>query len=199
MNTNEIPVKSWSFPVEGSTDFPVQCGRQRWFGGPVAGVAIVASTLAPSVSFASVSTSSTTRVWLSSTNDTPGIAQYVPVSSFPTRTVHLSTSPDTSAHNEGRKQQVDFLREIKEKSGLTWDQLAKGFGVSRRTVHMWMAGGKMSAGNQERLIRLATDVRALAETGDDDPMKFLELLDRERSEHASNDEDINRPATVFKM
>ena len=40
---------------------------------------------------------------------------------------------------------------VKEHSGLTWDQLGKVFGVSRRAVHMWANGGRLNESNARRL------------------------------------------------
>lgn len=45
-------------------------------------------------------------------------------------------------------EQVVRLHEV---SGLTWDQLARLFGVSRRAIHNWAAGSKLSARNEEAL------------------------------------------------
>ncbi|MFH0943834.1 MAG: TIGR04255 family protein [Planctomycetota bacterium] len=44
-------------------------------------------------------------------------------------------------------------------AGLTWDQLARLFGVSRRAVHFWASGKPMNAGNEERLRRVLEIVR----------------------------------------
>lgn len=43
------------------------------------------------------------------------------------------------------------LHELREHSGLTWDQLARLFGVSRRSVHHWASGDNMNAAHQEAL------------------------------------------------
>ena len=48
----------------------------------------------------------------------------------------------------------ELLAQTREASGLTWDQLARYFGVSRRSVHLWAAGGRMSAANEELLAHL---------------------------------------------
>lgn len=49
---------------------------------------------------------------------------------------------------------------VKENSGLTWDQLGKVFGVSRRAVHLWANGGRMNEANAEILRRFAAAVDA---------------------------------------
>lgn len=46
-----------------------------------------------------------------------------------------------------------LLQSVRDESGLTWDQIARVFGVSRRAVHHWMAGGNLSAHNIELLGR----------------------------------------------
>lgn len=54
---------------------------------------------------------------------------------------------------------VLHLRDI---SGLTADQIARLFGVSRRTVQNWVAGGSMAAQHEERLSVLLAKIAPLA-------------------------------------
>ena len=56
------------------------------------------------------------------------------------------------------------VRCLKEASGLTWDQLRRLFGVSRRALHMWAGGAQMNSRNQERLTDLERVVSALGNT-----------------------------------
>jgi hypothetical protein len=49
---------------------------------------------------------------------------------------------------------------VKENSGLTWDQLGKVFGVSRRAVHLWANGGRMNETHAQVLRRFAAEVAA---------------------------------------
>lgn len=49
---------------------------------------------------------------------------------------------------------------VKENSGLTWDQLGKVFGVSRRAVHLWANGGRMNEANAEVLRNFGAAVAA---------------------------------------
>lgn len=44
------------------------------------------------------------------------------------------------------------VRKAHEDSGLTWEQLARVFSVSRRSVHLWANGGRMNATNAEMLM-----------------------------------------------
>lgn len=39
----------------------------------------------------------------------------------------------------------EAVKWLHSESGLTWEQLARLFGVSRRTVHLWATGGRMNS------------------------------------------------------
>jgi len=98
---------------------------------------------------------------------------------------------------------AELLVETREASGLTWDQLARYFGVSRRSVHLWAAGGRMSAANEELLAHL---VRAVDAVRDLEPAarrqallrpeSGLNIIDTERSRRSSRDSDINRSPEI---
>jgi transcriptional regulator with XRE-family HTH domain len=45
------------------------------------------------------------------------------------------------------------LNELRILSGLTWEQLAKLFNVSRRSLHFWASGQPLSRSNEEKLNR----------------------------------------------
>ncbi len=53
------------------------------------------------------------------------------------------------------------VRNLKERSGLTWEQLARLFSVSVRSLHLWANGGRISSRNLERLSRLEALVESL--------------------------------------
>jgi transcriptional regulator with XRE-family HTH domain len=53
------------------------------------------------------------------------------------------------------------ISEVRRLSGLTWEQLAELFGVSRRTLHFWASGKPMNATNEERLHHLLGLLRAV--------------------------------------
>jgi transcriptional regulator with XRE-family HTH domain len=53
------------------------------------------------------------------------------------------------------------LQELRRLSGLTWDQLARLFGVDRRSLHFWASGKPLSPHNEERLQRLLATIRKL--------------------------------------
>lgn len=96
-----------------------------------------------------------------------------------------------------------LLMEAHEQSGLTWDQIARYFGVSRRAVHLWTSGGRLSASNEELLAHLVQAVQAVkhlepasrrqallrTDTG-------LNIIDAERSRRSSRPTDINRSPEI---
>jgi DNA-binding transcriptional regulator YiaG len=53
------------------------------------------------------------------------------------------------------------LMELRRVSGLTWDQLARLFGVTRRSLHFWVSGKSLNSANEERLHKLLATVRKL--------------------------------------
>ncbi len=55
----------------------------------------------------------------------------------------------------------DEVTWLKEHSGLTWEQLGKVFGVSRRAVHMWATGGRLNESNASRLREFTSIVREI--------------------------------------
>jgi transcriptional regulator with XRE-family HTH domain len=71
---------------------------------------------------------------------------------FPSKTDRVpSSSPAAGA-----------LARIKRASELTTEALARLVGVSRRTLHLWLAGGQISQRNEERLRALAEALEAIA-------------------------------------
>jgi DNA-binding transcriptional regulator YiaG len=98
---------------------------------------------------------------------------------------------------------AELLVETREASGLTWDQLARYFGVSRRAVHLWAAGGRMSAANEEllaHLVRAVDAVRGLDPAARRQallrPESGLNIIDTERARRSSRDSDINRSPEI---
>jgi hypothetical protein len=55
----------------------------------------------------------------------------------------------------------EMLDEIKNSSGLTWQQLGRIIGVSRRSIHLWLQGNSLSPANEERLHSILHIVRSL--------------------------------------
>lgn len=66
-----------------------------------------------------------------------------------------TSSPETDGANS-----VAVLRDL---SGLTSSQIARLFGVSRRSVQNWIAGATMSPSNEERLSHLLAQIRPLGD------------------------------------
>lgn len=98
---------------------------------------------------------------------------------------------------------AELLVETREASGLTWDQLARYFGVSRRAVHLWVAGGRLSAANEEllaHLVRAVDAVRGLEPAVRRQallrPDGGLNIIDTERARRSSRDSDINRSPEI---
>jgi hypothetical protein len=71
--------------------------------------------------------------------------------------VDLRSRPTKMAVGDTRslRESVILLRSL---SGLTWEQLAKLFGVSRRAVHLWATGGRMNSYHAELLGRVLSTV-----------------------------------------
>lgn len=87
----------------------------------------------------------------------------------------------------------DRVRLLHESSGLTWEQLAKLFGVSRRALHMWASGGRLSTANVEQLGRLEQVIRdlpadhaAARRTALLDGSRGQSVYDAVRAEHTSS-------------
>jgi transcriptional regulator with XRE-family HTH domain len=51
------------------------------------------------------------------------------------------------------------VQELRALSGLSWEQLARLFGVSRRAAHLWATGKAMNPVNEEHLYRCLAVVR----------------------------------------
>jgi transcriptional regulator with XRE-family HTH domain len=71
--------------------------------------------------------------------------------------IDLKFRPSEMAVSDTRslRESVILLRNL---SGLTWEQLAKLFGVSRRAVHLWASGGRMNSYHAELLGRVLSSV-----------------------------------------
>lgn len=53
------------------------------------------------------------------------------------------------------------IAELRRLSGLTWDQLARTFDLSRRALHYWASGRPSTPANEERLQRMLAVVRRI--------------------------------------
>jgi DNA-binding transcriptional regulator YiaG len=75
-----------------------------------------------------------------------------------TRNTARQTNAGKSVESAGA---ATALSELRRRSGLTWDQLARLFDVNRRSLHFWASGKAMSASNEEHLQRLLGVVREI--------------------------------------
>jgi DNA-binding transcriptional regulator YiaG len=57
------------------------------------------------------------------------------------------------------KSSYTAIMELHRLSGLTWDQLARLFDVSRRSLHFWASGKSLNAANEEHLQQILTVIR----------------------------------------
>ena len=69
-------------------------------------------------------------------------------------TVEMTTSGITLPSSSSPEATQKALSELRRLSGLTWEQLAKLFNVSRRSLHFWASGQPLSRFNEEQLSRL---------------------------------------------
>lgn len=61
-----------------------------------------------------------------------------------------------------RRSSAEAVADLHNRSGLSWEQIARLFAVSRRAVHKWVAGGAMNAHNSARLAELTAAIDRLA-------------------------------------
>lgn len=71
----------------------------------------------------------------------------------------------------------DEVRWVKDSSGLTWDQLGRVFGVSRRAVHLWANGGRMNEINAKLLRGFSALVNARLQVSPEETRAALLALD----------------------
>ncbi len=91
------------------------------------------------------------------------------------------------------------IRWLHAESGLTWDQVGRVFGVSRRAVHLWATGGRMNAANAETLAELVALVRKLPAHNPTDRRAALlapdptgrSVIDRFRARQSSGSGDVS--------
>ena len=109
--------------------------------------------------------------------------------------------PSTEDDRDDAATDGETVSRLHQISGLTWEQLARVFGVSRRTLHMWAAGARMNAVNSETLHHVLARVESLGgESPDEMRTRLLRigtdgmsLYDRLREERSSGRKAINAP------
>lgn len=73
----------------------------------------------------------------------------------------LQSQTNSGVRTQEPPSSSSALMELRRISGLTWDQLARLFGVTRRSLHFWVSGKPLNPANEERLHRLLATVRTL--------------------------------------
>lgn len=68
-----------------------------------------------------------------------------------------SNTPPVAVEEAPKPNTAELIQDLHDRSGLTWEQLSKILGVSRRSVHLWASGGRMNA----RHIELANELVSL--------------------------------------
>lgn len=74
-----------------------------------------------------------------------------------TRSVQFAPPWTSGVNAPSPPDGASAVRSLKERSGLSWQQFADAFGVSRRSLHFWVNGGNMAPSSQDRL-RVLTEV-----------------------------------------
>ncbi|MFT4626115.1 MAG: DNA-binding transcriptional regulator YiaG [Myxococcota bacterium] len=85
----------------------------------------------------------------------------------------------TAEPHEPRWSARDGLTELRRVSGLTWDQVARLFSVSRRSVHYWASGKPMTSEHEEHLHRLLALIRGANTSADALRGALLSVVDGE--------------------
>lgn len=85
-----------------------------------------------------------------------------------------STASSVAVFSPRVVQESQPVESLRQMSGLTADQIGRLFGVSRRSVQNWVAGARMSSGNQERLSRIISVVKELGATPEERKRKLLD-------------------------
>jgi hypothetical protein len=79
----------------------------------------------------------------------------------------------------GGNSTAKAIRKAHEDSGLTWEQLARVFCVSRRSVHSWANGARMNATNVELLMRFVGYLDRLEAASPDERRTALLAIGRD--------------------
>lgn len=70
-----------------------------------------------------------------------------------------TTSGVTRPSTESRETTQKAVNKLRKLSGLTWEQLAKLFDVSRRSLHAWASGQQLSQANKQKLDQLLNTIQ----------------------------------------
>jgi hypothetical protein len=101
----------------------------------------------------------------------------------------IGTSTWLGIWNRRATTPSEVIADIKKRSGMTWHQVARLFGVDRRSVHLWVRGGGISSEHIERAFSLQS---LLDRIDAGNPMRNrVELLEELRR---SDSEGFNLPS-----
>lgn len=81
---------------------------------------------------------------------------------------------------------ADQVKALHDESGLTWEQIGRLFGVSRRAVHLWAAGGRVNARHLELLATIQSAIRSLPASSPEE--RRLLLFSRQEGRQSPFDE-----------
>ena len=126
---------------EGTTSFIGRAGIQDR-------VSLSVIMVSGALSIAGTSSAGPTTIW-----GAPYIPESDTTASWPSCD---AVATQVEIETEATRKAVSELRRI---SGLTWQQLAGLFGVSRRSVHFWASGKPLNATNHQRLMHVLDVVR----------------------------------------
>lgn len=79
-----------------------------------------------------------------------------------TQSTYLERTSSPTPHDLSIAEQVGDLlptlarsvRSLRQRSGLTWDELATIFGVTRRTLYNWSIGGQLTSSHAQNLAKV---------------------------------------------
>jgi len=89
----------------------------------------------------------------------------------------------------------NLIANLKELSGLTYDQIARLFGVSRRSIQNWFAGQTIPLEHSERASLLISRITPLGNTADARHLALLKSSNGPSLFHQYVDE-IPRPQVI---
>jgi len=98
-----------------------------------------------------------TWVVIAGTLSLPGTASALPPADAAAAQLRTTSGIEVGVHRSAEAA----ISELRRMTGLTWEQLARLFSVTRRTVHFWASGKVMNAANEERLHRILAFVRMI--------------------------------------
>jgi len=80
---------------------------------------------------------------------------------FPSFLVRTASGPDGQFVPVPSGSTGETVLEIRRRSGLTWEQLGRLFGVSRRSVHHWASGKAVTPEHERMIRRMLASIRRL--------------------------------------